>query len=166
MKEMIARRLALKAKDKKGFTLIEVIVVLVILAILAAIAIPALTGYIEKANQRSVITEAAIYRTSLQAIGTDTIASGGTLETDPYEGTDPLPVGYMQIPSVDPNPTFADELNALIGNDRIAGDITITDITYSPRGQLTGFTYDQGEDGFVVAYDGNGYTVEPHVGNA
>lgn len=35
-----------KLKDKKGFTLVELIVVLVILAILAALLIPALTGYI------------------------------------------------------------------------------------------------------------------------
>ncbi len=33
-----------KLKDKKGFTLVELIVVLVILAILAALLIPALTG--------------------------------------------------------------------------------------------------------------------------
>ena len=41
-----------KLKDKKGFTLVELIVVLVILAILAALLIPALTGYIDKANRR------------------------------------------------------------------------------------------------------------------
>ena len=35
-----------KMKNKKGFTLVELIVVLVILAILAALLIPALTGYI------------------------------------------------------------------------------------------------------------------------
>lgn len=35
-----------KVKNKKGFTLVELIVVLVILAILAALLIPALTGYI------------------------------------------------------------------------------------------------------------------------
>ena len=35
----------LKENNKKGFTLVELIVVLVILAILAALLIPALTGY-------------------------------------------------------------------------------------------------------------------------
>jgi type IV pilus assembly protein PilA len=34
--------------NKKGFTLVEIIVVLIIIAILAAIAIPAFTGYIDK----------------------------------------------------------------------------------------------------------------------
>lgn len=39
--------------NKKGFTLVEVIVVLVILAILAAIAVPALTGYIEDSKEKA-----------------------------------------------------------------------------------------------------------------
>ncbi len=47
-----------KMKNKKGFTLVELIVVLVILAILAALLIPALTGYIDKANKEKVIVEA------------------------------------------------------------------------------------------------------------
>ena len=47
-----------KLKDRKGFTLVELIVVLVILAILAALLIPALTGYIDKANKEKVISEA------------------------------------------------------------------------------------------------------------
>ncbi len=34
-------------KDKRGFTLVELIVVLVILAILASVLIPALIGYID-----------------------------------------------------------------------------------------------------------------------
>ena len=44
-----------KLKDKKGFTLVELIVVLVILAILAALLVPALTGYIDKANNEKII---------------------------------------------------------------------------------------------------------------
>lgn len=47
-----------KLKNKKGFTLVELIVVLVILAILAALLVPALTGYIDKANKEKVIVEA------------------------------------------------------------------------------------------------------------
>ncbi len=40
----------MKKLNKKGFTLIELIVVIAILAILAAILIPAVTGYITKAT--------------------------------------------------------------------------------------------------------------------
>lgn len=47
----------LKNNNKKGFTLVELIVVLVILAILAALLIPALTGYIDKAREKNIIAE-------------------------------------------------------------------------------------------------------------
>lgn len=43
--------------NKKGFTLVELIVVLVILAILAALLIPALTGYIDKAKNKTIVAE-------------------------------------------------------------------------------------------------------------
>lgn len=46
-----------KRRKKGGFTLVELIVVLVILAILAALLIPALTGYIDRAKEKSVIAE-------------------------------------------------------------------------------------------------------------
>ena len=46
-----------KLKEKKGFTLVELIVVLVILAILAALLIPALTGYIDRAKRKSIVAE-------------------------------------------------------------------------------------------------------------
>lgn len=49
-----------KLKEKKGFTLVELIVVLVILAILAALLIPALTGYIDKAKEKQITAETSI----------------------------------------------------------------------------------------------------------
>ena len=54
---MLNKLRSLKKSDKKGFTLVELIVVLVILAILAALLIPALTGYIDKAKEKSVTAE-------------------------------------------------------------------------------------------------------------
>jgi len=57
----------MKKLNKKGFTLIELIVVIAILAILAAILIPAVTGYIakaqdaaNKANCRAVYAEVSL----------------------------------------------------------------------------------------------------------
>lgn len=54
--------------NKKGFTLVELIVVLVILAILAALLIPALTGYIDKAKEKSLIAETRQYVMAAQTI--------------------------------------------------------------------------------------------------
>jgi type IV pilus assembly protein PilA len=63
-------------KNRKGFTLVEVIVVLVILAILAAIAIPALTGYIDKANEKAVISQTRSAVVAAQTIVSDAYGSG------------------------------------------------------------------------------------------
>lgn len=57
-----------KVKNKKGFTLVELIVVLVILAILAALLIPALTGYIDKANKEKVVSETRMVVMAVQTV--------------------------------------------------------------------------------------------------
>ena len=78
---------------KKGFTLVELIVVLVILAILAALLIPALTGYIDKANEeklqattrqvvvaaQSVVSEAYAQSEGFEGDGVTTSIYGGTV---------------------------------------------------------------------------------------
>ena len=59
-------------KEKKGFTLVELIVVLVILAILAALLIPALTGYIDRANNEKVISETRMAVMAAQTLDAST----------------------------------------------------------------------------------------------
>jgi prepilin-type N-terminal cleavage/methylation domain-containing protein len=61
---------------RRGFTLVEVIVVLVILAILAAIAIPALTGYIDKAEDKKYIADARNAIVAYRALIEEDYANG------------------------------------------------------------------------------------------
>lgn len=70
-----------KMKNKKGFTLVELIVVLVILAILAALLIPALTGYIDKANSEKVIAETRMIVMAAQTEASSTYAKGQINDT-------------------------------------------------------------------------------------
>lgn len=68
----------LKKNDKKGFTLVELIVVLVILAILAALLIPALTGYIDKAKQKQIVAETRQSVMAAQTLADEEYAKGTT----------------------------------------------------------------------------------------
>lgn len=86
-----------KKSNKKGFTLVEIIVVLVILAILTAIAVPSVLGYVNEAKEERYIQEAhSIYvviqteEAKSEALGETTPTYGeGTVATadKAYEGT-------------------------------------------------------------------------------
>ena len=66
--------------DRKGFTLVELIVVLVILSVLAAMLAPTMTGYIDKAKERNV--EAKLHQTvvAAQALADEAYALGKDFE--------------------------------------------------------------------------------------
>lgn len=75
-----------KLKNKKGFTLVELIVVLVILAILAALLVPALTGYIDKAHEQSLTSEASMVLTAAQATVSESYGNGDVELTTGTDG--------------------------------------------------------------------------------
>ena len=81
MKELLKK--LQKKSNKKGFTLVEIIVVLVILTILAAIAVPSVLGHVTEAKEERYIQEAhSIY----VVIQTEEAKSEALGETTPTYG--------------------------------------------------------------------------------
>lgn len=71
--------------NRRGFTLVELIVVLVILAVLAAILLPALLGWIDKAKEKKHLLEARNVVMATQSEATTDYASGKFGSTVNYD---------------------------------------------------------------------------------
>ena len=65
-------------KDKKGFTLTELIVVIVIILVLAAVLVPAVLRYVSKANKADAISQGKEVANAAQRIAVE-LADSGTL---------------------------------------------------------------------------------------
>ena len=122
-------------KNKKGFTLVELIVVLVILAILAALLVPALTGYIDKAQEEKATAECRMVVMAAQTEASTAYGSlSGTITADAIKKA-------MKTANIDKyaevKGKYAVEVNA--------------------QGQITKVTYSNA--GYTCIYAGKAYTV-------
>ena len=90
------KKLRQKAKNKKGFTLVELIVVIVIILILAAVLVPSLLKYVDRANKANCKADAATILSQLQA---DYAASQANEQTGVTLGTDYTVNGVPVIPN-------------------------------------------------------------------
>lgn len=128
-----------KNKNKKGFTLVEIIVVLVILAVLAAAAIPTMLGFVEDAKGKAEIANARAAYVAAQSIVTEEYASGA--ETIPTGGTAKyLTTGVKYTIAKDQTT----KLNKMLGADMVGAEVTPT----IDAGKVT-----------VLLFNNNNYTV-------
>lgn len=134
MKEMI-KKLQRKS-NKKGFTLVEIIVVLVILAILAAIAVPAVLGYIDDAKESKYIQEARSMYIVVQTEEAKFRAENG------MKAKETLTYGTQNA------------ANKIIGTDEVKKAIDdkteITLTTFSYDGTKKEYTFGWSEDGKTI----------------
>ena len=126
-----------KTERQKGLHLVELIVVLVILAILAALLIPALTGYIDKANKEKVIAETRMIVMATQTETTTTYAKGKIDDTD-------NPVNVDNVKKL----AEVSALNATTNAATFGAEVTAD-------GKVLSVLYVNGS--LVCFYDGTGY---------
>lgn len=133
-----------KLKEKKGFTLVELIVVLVILAILAALLIPALTKYIDKAKEKDIIAETR-----------QVVMAAQTLTDEAYAKNDvngAVEYGNDQDVTQEAVADLAEVTPGNITSVTITG-AKVTGVTYTKKGKICTYASDgSGTDGkYTVA---------------
>ena len=135
-----------KMKNQKGFTLVELIVVLVILAILAAMLVPALTGYIDKANNEKIIAATRQVVMAAQTEVSEAYASKTLKDTT------------ITIDSTanDSKPSYVENANTQVSGDAIAklAEIAKVDDTSHVC------TFKNGITKVVIKYDAKGHVTE------
>lgn len=138
-------------KNKKGFTLIEIIVVLVILAILAAALIPSMIGFVNDARGKALVAEARTVFVAGQAIaseltatatgtGTNGVCVEADLEKDGYAAINKLTAPDITVAGAEtatagfPKFTINSGVVKILKYKKIAGGKTYTITLESGQG--------------------------------
>lgn len=109
--------------NKKGFTIVELVIVIAVIAILAAVLIPTFAGVVDKANENAALQEV---RTAYTVYTSEALAAKETPEENLYvvcENNIYIKVSEGVATVVETKPTDVDEYT-LVKNDD--GDYTLS----------------------------------------
>lgn len=126
-------------ENKKGFTLVELIVALVIIAILAAMLIPALTGYINRAKNKSIVAETRSVVMAAQTLADEAYAKADVSGNVSFDKTNTATTGTTYASVANLAEVAVTNIDTIVvGTGDRAG--VITEVIYKTGGKTCTYT--------------------------
>ena len=115
-------KILIKVQNKKGFTLVELIVVIAILGILAALIVPTVTGYITEAKKSTIAANEQMLAAATQLYITDTELKGTTINESFLKAITPSLLqskGYLTKNPDDDKTTYTIQVDSQNGKYKV-----------------------------------------------
>ena len=111
----------MKKSNKKGFTLIELVVVIAIIGVLAAILVPSMLGYVKKSRLKTANSNAKTAYNAVSAMITDQNTAGTPVLLSTITGVNYNCTQDVTSPSSNQDKVKHELYKALADNDKEAG---------------------------------------------